>query len=353
MFKVAIIGAGNVSARHIEAYQAHPDCELVAIADINEEQLKKRAAEYKIERAYTDYREILEDKDIDAVAVVTPTFTHKDIVIDALKAGKHVICEKPPTRTAEEAIECQEAAKKYGKLLMYTFVCRFSAETQYLKKYAEAGKFGQIVSVEVARTSRCAAFNGWMRDKDKFGGMLLDGAIHELDSALYIMGYPKVKAVTGFTTYINQNLPEKMKGTAAGYQNADKSIVERTTDSATSGFVLFENGASLYIRSSSILNVVEPCAFFEIVGEKAGAKVDKGLSEKNLKMIEISDDNYFREVYPKVGKMNGVKEEVAHFVDCCLNGTECMCKTEEAVALMQIIDAIYKSGETGETVYFN
>ena len=157
MFTVGLIGAGTVSARHIEAYKANKNCYLKSIADINEEQLHKRAADYKIENAYTDYHKILADNEIDAVAIVTPTFTHRDIIIEALKSGKHVICEKPPTRTAQEAIECHEAAKKYGKLLMYTFVSRFSAEVQYLKKYAEAGKFGQIVCAEAARLSRCSS----------------------------------------------------------------------------------------------------------------------------------------------------------------------------------------------------
>lgn len=352
MFKIGIIGAGTIAAHHIEAYLAHKDCELVAIADVNEEQLKKRATEYKIESSYTDYHEILSDKEIDAVAIVTPTFTHKAIVIDALKSGKHVICEKPPTRTAQEAIECKEAAEKYGKVLMYTFVRRFSAEVQYLKKYAQAGKFGQFVCAEAARVNRCFSPGGWMLDKEKVGGVLLDAAIHEIDSALYIMGYPKVKSVTGFSSLVNSDLPDKMKGLPACYKTTDKTATKRTIDSVTNAYVLFENGASLYIKSSSVTNAVDIGDCIEIIGEKAGAKIDNKIPDSKLRMLEVTDDNYYQEVYPKVGKVHGVTQEVNHFVDCCLNGTECICKPEEAIAIMQIIDAIYESAETGKTIYF-
>ncbi len=352
MLKVGIIGAGTVSARHIEAYIAHKDCELVAISDVNEEQLKIRATQYKIERAYTDYHEILSDKEIDAVAIVTPTFTHKAIIIDALKAGKHVICEKPPTRTAQEAIECMEAAKKYGKILMYTFVRRFSAEVQYLKKYAEAGKFGQFVYAEAARTSRTFSPGGWMLDKEKVGGVLLDGNIHEIDSVLYIMGYPKVKSVTGFASSVNSDLPDRIQGIAGGYKTTDKTATKRTIDSITNGYVVFENGASLYIKTSSASVAVDVGDHIEIVGEKAGARIDNKIPDKKLRMLEVTDDNYFQEVYPQVGNVHGVTAEVKHFVDCCLNKAECMCKPEEAVMVMQIIDAIYESAETGKTIYF-
>ena len=277
---------------------------------------------------------------------------YKDIIIEALKCGKHVICEKPPTRTAREAIECMEAAKKYDKVLMYTFVRRFSAEVQYLKKYAEAGKFGQFVCAEAARISRCSSPGGWMLDKEKVGGALLDSAIHEIDSVLYIMGYPKVKSVTGFSSSVNGDLPDRIQGISGGYKTADKTATTRTIDSATSGYVIFENGASLYIKSGSILNAVDPGDYIEIIGEKAGAKIDKKLPDDKLRMIEITDDNYFREVVPKVGKVAGVPAEIAHFIDCCTNGTECICKTEDAVAVMKIIDAIYESAETGKTIYF-
>ena len=353
MFTVGIIGAGSIAAKHIEAYKSDKNCYLKSIADINEEQLKNRVSKYQIENAYTDYHEILADDEIDAVDIVTPTFTHKDIIIEALKSGKHVICEKPPTRNAKEAIECKEAAEKYGKVLMYTFVFRFSAEMQYLKEYAEAGKFGDFVCAEATRLTRCASPGGWMLDKAKAGGSLLDGTIHEIDSALYIMGYPKVKSVTGFSSDVNQDLPEKMRGLWAGYKTTDKTPTKRTVDSVTGGYVIFENGSLLNIKSGSILNVIEVATSVELIGSKAGAKLNWRLPDDKIKILEITDNYYFSETVPKLATIAGVPAEIAHFIDCCTNGTECICKLDESVALMEIIDAIYKSAETGKTIYFD
>ena len=116
--------------------------------------------------------------------------------------------------------------------------------------------------------------------------------------------------------------------------------------------MIFENGSALYIKSSSVLLAVDSGDYIEIIGENAGAKIDKKLPDNKLRMLEITDDNYFQEVLPTVGKVAGVAAEIVHFIDCCTNGTECICKTEEAVEIMKIIDAIYESAETGKTIYF-
>ena len=103
MLRVGLIGAGNISRAHLFGYNRNSEVEVVAMSDINEELAKQRAETFGVKTVYTDYHDILNDKSIDAVSILTPVFTHKNVVIEALRAGKHVLCEKPPCLTAAEA----------------------------------------------------------------------------------------------------------------------------------------------------------------------------------------------------------------------------------------------------------
>lgn len=349
--KIGIIGAGHIASFHIKAYQANANCEIKAIADINEKNALDRAEEFGIEKAFSDYREILKDESIDAVSIVTPTFTHKDIVIEALKAGKNVLCEKPPALNAEEAIECEKAAKESDKLLMYAMVFRFNDQMQYLKKYIEAGKMGNFVRAECVRAmSRCSGAQGWFASRAKGGGTLRDEIIHELDSTLYLMGYPKPKVVVANQSFANKDLPAKLG--AEGWKSFDTSSFERDIESSIEGFIILDNGASIKTKAASILNSVKLERFIDIAGEKAGARYEVGIAgDQDLKFVELTEDG-FSEVVPQLKKKNNYESQINHFVDCCTNGTECICKPEEAVVLMQIIDAIYKSADTGNPVIF-
>ena len=255
MKNVAVIGAGNISVAHLEAYKANPDANVVAICDMDLQLAKTRAEKYGIPKVFSDYHELLADPEVDAVSVVTPTFTHGSIVVDALNAGKDVLCEKPPALTYEEALANEEAAKRNNKLLMYAFVIRFDEANVFLKEYVDSGRMGDIYYAETYRMQRADKFVGWFLDKKKSGGgMLMDGAIHQLDLVLYLMGYPKVKSVKGFTSNVNRELPERIKGYAGGYVSANSRITESTVESFASGYVTFENGKNLFIKAAMVAN---------------------------------------------------------------------------------------------------
>lgn len=354
MLKIGIIGAGSISESHIDCYINNDDCEVVAIADINIELAHERASKYGIKKVFADYRELLKDKHVDAVSIVTPTFTHKDIVVDALKSGKHVLCEKPPALNADEVRECQKVANETGNLLMFAFVCRFRSQVQYLKKYIDAGKMGKIVSAECGRVMRCIGSEGWFIRREKGGGCLMDSAVHELDNALYLMGYPRPKSVIASQTFVNGDLFGKMNSAKFCWKSKDLNKYERNIESAISAFVTLDNGASLYIKAATALNSVMPGVWVDICGEKSGARIDAFANNKKgtLDILEITDNYYFSETTPILDNVNIFEDEINHFVDCCVNNTECICKVEEAVILMEIINAAYKSAESGLPVIF-
>jgi len=343
ILRVGIIGAGSISAYHIKGYQACPDAKVTAICSGHIETAQARAEEFGIPKVYADYREILNAPDIDAVSIVTPTFTHRQMVLDALAAGKHVLCEKPPCLTVAEVEECNRAAELSGKLLMYGFVCRHFGHMKYLKQFVDSGKMGEIYYADLNRTKCCVKRRGWFNNKDLAGGGdLFDGAIHEIDSALYLMGYPKLKSIKGYTTNIHNALP---------YLVAGETPVERTTESAACAMVTFENGACLRVQSgNAFLTADEKCSI-ELCGTKAGAMAH--VFKQELKLVALDENDHLVESHPELDNSSTPHDrQIAHFVDCCLNGTECIVKPWQAVEVMKILCAMYESAETGREIQF-
>lgn len=347
--KIGIIGAGAISDCHIEAYMNNPDAELVAICDVNEATAKAKASQYNIPAYYTDADKILSDESIDAVSIVTPTFTHKNLIIEALNKGKHILSEKPPAKNFEEAEEIRIAAEKSGKVVMFGFVCRFFEEIKYLKEFVDSGAMGDIYYAEASRIDRACQIKGWFTDKEKSGGgALLDAAIHELDIALYLMGYPEIASVKGFATDINTNLPYSLKGVGESWNSADVNSYERNVESLASGYVHFKNGACLYVKASWVLNSLREGKLVELHGTNAGIE----FSAAGTKTLTL-ENGYFVENTPVLRtKSNPFDEEIKHFTDCIINGTECTSNAVQGAQIMKIISAIYESAKTGKEIVF-
>lgn len=350
MIKIGLIGAGTISKRHLSAYAKNPYAQVVAIADLNEALAKERAEEFGIEHYYIDYKKILDDPQIDAVSIVTPTFTHTNIAIEAMQAGKHVLCEKPPARTVAETERAVQVAKETGKLLMYAFVCRFMPPTTFLKDYIDAGNLGPIYHADILRVVRYSVLHGWFTDKEKSGGgILIDGAIHQIDQVMYLMGYPKVKEVLGFTTTVNNDLAGKIKGINATYVSSDVNRYERNIESLASGYVTLDNGAVITIKAGSICYSVTKGVSLELTGKDGGAKL-----EGNDLTLLTNIQDHMAETKPVIGtEPVAFEEQINHFVDCCVNGTPCLCQGEQAIELMKIIEGIYRSAETGRSVRYD
>ena len=270
--------------------------------------------------------------------------------IKALEKGYHVLCEKPPCFTPEQAQECADAAEKAGKVLMYAFVCRFTNEMKYLKEYIDSGRMGEIYQAEAVSVGRCSMLRGWFVDKELAGGgVLLDAAIHRIDEAMYLMGYPKVKMVVGYSNNVNSDLPTKVKGIGEGWASCDVNDYKRTVESAAGGYVALENGACLFVKSGGVMYTVEQAGYIDLVGDKGGTRYTYGKAPKLVTNI----DDYIYDMQPEIsGNINPYNREVDHFIDCCINGTECIAPGWQAVEVMKIIDGIYKSAETGKPVIY-
>lgn len=349
--RVAIIGAGTISKSHLNAYKEQPDVTMAAICDLNEARAWELAKEYGVERACADYHEVLADPTIDAVSIVTPTFTHGKIVGEALAAGKHVLCEKPPALTYAEALENEAAAKRAGKVLMYGFVVRFMDSSKYLKEYIDAGRMGEIYYAETSRMGNTSDIGGWFRDKSKAGGgMLMDAAIHQLDLMLWLMGYPKVKSVKGFTSNVNKDLPERIRGTRKGYLSVDNTQIPRTIESFATGYITFENGKNLVVKAAHIANTPNTGTRYELLGDKGGVYSEGS----NLKFRIIDEANFFADFQPMVTESGKhFPAQIRHFVDCCYGDAQCIPNASEGTQIIRILNAIYESAETGREILFD
>lgn len=350
MLRIGIIGAGVISRSHLTAAKSVPDAEIVKICDRNLEQAKLRAEEFGVSDYCSDHKEILNDPTIDAVIVATPLFTHASLVKEALLSGKHVLCEKPPMMTWQEAKENEELAKKVGKLLTYGFVVRFRAVSRFIKDAVDADTLGNIYYAELSSVMQCNNIAGWFRDKERAGGgALIDGAIHQLDLLLYMMGYPKVKSVRGFTTYVNSDLPDRVKGLKNFYSAVNAEKIPRTIESFASGYVTFEGGKHLFIKTGHIVNSSAPDGY-ELVGDKGGIRVDG----EGVKLTTIDETGYLMESKPTITDDTYIFQlQLQHFTDACAGKVPCLCPAEHGTRIMQIINAIYESAETDKEILFD
>ncbi|OIJ22269.1 oxidoreductase [Anaerobacillus alkalidiazotrophicus] len=353
--KVAIIGCGGIAkGKHMPSLAKLETVEMVAFCDKELQRAEEAAIKYGTEDAkvYEDYQELLKDKAIDVIHVCTPNSSHCEISIASLEAGKHVMCEKPMAKTAEEARKMIEAAKRTGKKLTIGYQNRFRPDSQYLHKVTSSGDLGEVYYAK-AHAIRRRAVPTWgvfLDEEKQGGGPLIDIGTHALDLTLWMMNNYKPKVVMGSTFH---KLGEKENAANAwGSWDPKKFKVE---DSAF-GFIKMENGATIVLESSWALNSLEiDEAKCTLCGTKGGADMKDGLrlngekySHLFTEKVELNADG--------VAFYDGTKEsdadkEARLWIEAIINDTEPVVKPEEALVVTEILEAIYESAKTGEAVY--
>lgn len=346
--KIGVIGVGNISNEHIQAYLKNPNVELYAFCDINEAQLKMMAEKYGVTRTFTDKDEMLALPELDAVSVCTWNSEHAPCTIAALNAGKHVLCEKPMATTVEEAIAMKEAAERSGKLLQIGFVRRFGNDCEVLQDFIQQDFLGEIYYAKATYLRRNGNPMGWFGDVSRSGGgPLIDLGVHVIDLTRYLMGNPKPVSVYGVTFRKLGNrseLKDQKDYVSASATDHDICDVE---DMATA-MVRYDNGAVLSVETSFSLNLKKPQGTIELFGTKGGARLDPELE------LYTDINGYMADVNlcsPTALSFDGLfQKEIDHFADCILHGTPCRAPAQDGIDIMRILRAIYKSAETGHEV---
>lgn len=343
--KVGIIGSGGIAQScHMPGYASLPDlCEMKWACDVNPETARQAADKFGVPNVTSDFREILNDPEVDAVSVATPNAFHAVPTIEAFKAGKHVLCEKPLAMNADEAKAMCRAAKDAGKILQVGFQTRFGGPALFMKEYIDRGHMGEIYYAR-AQALRRRGVPGWgvFIDKEKQGGgPLVDIGVHILDLTLHFMGHPKPVSASGKTWDVLGKNPSLWNG--MGDYDRSKFTVE---DFAV-GFIRFDNGAIVTLESSFMANLDGDPFTTQLFGTKSGAVV-RAWGDNPVQIFTEQDRQLFNLQPVNVPRVESSHvSEVQAFVHAVLEGKPSPVPGEHGLVLNAIFDAIYKSSETG------
>ncbi len=346
--KIGMIGCGGIAqGAHMRGYASMPDlCEMVVACDVNLETAKTAAEKFGIGRTTADYLDIINDPEIDAVSVTTPNALHMQPTIDALKAGKHVLCEKPLAMNAAEAKAMCRAARDSGKILQVALQTRFGGSGRFMKDFIDTGNMGDIYYARAkALRRRGVPHWGVFIDKEKQGGgPLIDIGVHILDFTLFLMGYPKPVAAFGKTWDVLAKDP------ANGNFWGDFDRSKFTVEDFAAGMIKFDNGAVVTLESSFMANMEGDPFETQLFGTKAGALV-KAWGNDPITIFKEIDHQFFNLKPENVPQVESAHvDEVKAFVDAILNNKPSPVPGENGLILNAIFDALYKSSETGHEV---
>lgn len=338
--RIGVIGTGGIAnGAHLPGYSQIPDdCEIFAICDIDPAALEKTSAKYpNVQHKFEDYKQLLAMPEIDAVSVCTPNYVHYQPTIDALNAGKHVLCEKPIALNAQQGADMVAAAKKNGKFLQIGYNSRFQPSNQALKRFIDAGELGDIYYAR-AQALRVRGIPGWgvFIDKAKQGGgPLIDIGVHMLDLTLWFMGHPKPVAASG-VTYQQFGKRDDVVGFMGqwDYKNF-------TVEDMAAALIRFDNGATIVLESSFVANLKDEVQNVTLLGSAGGAEAYP---------FSITQERH-RSVFtysPKIPGGNNINThhaEMKAFVECVRDNKPPLVTGEHGLMVAKIMDAIYQSAE--------
>jgi len=347
--RIAIIGNGGIcQGSHIENYCEDERVEVVAFCDIIEERAVALKNEYYPDAAvYTDYKELLKDESIDAVDICTPNYLHSIIAVDAFKAGKHVLCEKPDAIDVTEVLKMKNAADEAGKVLMVIRNNRFVTASQYAKKFVEAGRMGEIYCGRCGwqRRRGIPGKGGWFTTKAQSGGgPLIDLGVHMIDLAIWLMGNPTPVAVSAntFCKFADNDTSDSVNSDF-GDKNSEGTF---DVEDLAMGMIRFDNGAVLQIEFSWASNIKRERRFVELRGSKAGLKWENDEVE-----IFTEEAGQLLDIKP-AGKLDGRghHNNLVHYLDVLTKDADPCFKPQQGVDMIKILCAIYESAKTGREV---
>lgn len=357
LLKVAVVGAGMIANdAHIPAWKKLAEAvEVVGVTSRSWQSAEGTAQRHNIPHVYTDLAQMLREVQPDIVSVCSPNVYHKDQSIAALKAGAHVMCEKPIAVRHKDAQEMYAAAGASGRLLSVSQTMRFSNEMAAAKEVADAGRLGEVYYAELSAIRRrgIPKWGSFHRKVDNAGGPLYDLGVHVLDALFWLTGNPRVKAVSGATYRVFGNQDEGLRTSVAESggtgSRPTQSFDHREFDveDFATGYIRLENGGTVLLRTSWAVNLPDQFGL-SIAGTKAGMLLPK------LTILE-NDGHYPAEVQLKVPEnsnlaFSGHYRAAENFVAAIHGREELVVKEDEVLNVIRTIEALYQSAELGREV---
>ncbi|MDO4853310.1 MAG: Gfo/Idh/MocA family oxidoreductase [Clostridia bacterium] len=334
IFNIAVIGSAGMARRHMKGVIANPKARLYAVCDIHPEQIEKAKALPGADIAVTttDYRTLLDDPKIDAAIIVTPDQTHVEITCAFLRAGKHVMCEKPMALSIAECEEMMRVEKETGKMLMIGQVCRCNPTCKVMKKMVDDGMIGDLYFVESEYAHSYTIHPGvdnWRITPERNG--FIGGGCHAVDLLRWIAGNP-----TEVSAYSNH-----------------KCLTDWPADDCTVSIMKFPNGvigkvfASIGCVRDYTMRTVLYGTKGTIIKEREGLlKLYKGDGKK----INGNLDFTYPIEIPVESKSHNVAGELEIFLDALINGKKSPITSLDGASTVAVCNAAIESAKTGKPV---
>ena len=346
--RIGIIGAGGIArSAHLPAYVNIEGAEVVALADVSKENAERVAEQFGVPDTYTDWRELLDRKDIDAVDICTPNQVRKEPTIAACEAGKHVLVQKPMAPTLEDATEMIEAAKRNHVTMGVIFMGRFSATNALVNRLVHAGLIGRVTALRT-NTGHSGGLRlpetSWRRSFDNLAGSWSLLGVHSVDRMRALGGpFARVAAI-GKTVVSDMTGDDNFSLTGEFTSGAVASMQSCYNMIPTNG--LFE----AYGDKGTILS---SRAFGGIRCAATGADEFPWAEHLNGVMPVKDEDGWWVFSNEQVNKANLLPfpNYHSHWVDCLRNGTRPVTEGEEGRASLEVILAGYESAATEKFVH--
>ena len=346
---IAVIGCGRLAnMAHFPALAKMDNVRVKYACDIIKEKAEKIKAEYPfVENVITDYKEALADSEVDAVFVLTPNYAHYEITMDALKAGKDVMCEKPVTVNYDLSCEMAKEAEKQGRILNIGVCNRYNKSVEMLEELNRQNRFGNIYHIYCSfRSFRdIPGLGGPFTTKSQSGGgVLIDWGIHFMDLILYILGNAKIKNVTcDAYSEMAKNMKEYKYKSMWAEDTADIENGTNDVDDFVTGYIRTDK-ASISFNGAWAQNIDKADMFIDFLGDKAGARLTYGGK------FEIYDGETLETITPEYEIPNMYLCEDNAFVDSITTRVKNRNNIENILESMKLLNSLYESSEQRKEV---
>src|SRR5436190_5929800 len=341
---VGIIGAGWPGQQHAIAVAAIESVHLRSCADTDSERLRAYAERFAPEATFSSYEELLRDPQLHAAIVCLPNFLHFPASIAALEAGKHVLCEKPPTMNAAEMKVLRDEAAKRGLVYFFGRQFRFTPTVRTARDVIATGGLGKIYRARATwiRSRGIPAGIGlWFTDKKRSGGgALIDIGVHALDTAWYLMGTPRPVSISAKVFRNFAHLVE---------------VPIFDVEDEAHAFIRFANDAVVELETSWAANLTDDTPLGpEWVGRESNNCILFGTKGTlRLKPLTLFEDENGKLVTvplePRYSE-SSFEMQLRNFADAIRGQAPAINNAEQAFELMEMIDGIYASSELGREV---
>jgi predicted dehydrogenase len=329
--KIVVIGLGGVAQLvHLPILSKINSVDIVAVSELNKTRLKTVAEKFNIKERFTDYTEMLEKVDFDAAIISTPTNTHKDIAVECLKNKKHVLIEKPIALNYKEAKEIDDAAKKNKCKAMVGMNFRFRPDSMLLKSLINSGELGELFYIKCGWARKQSSEQKWFQKRSSAGGgVLFDLGIVLLDTALWLLDYPKIKNASAQNYFHDQ---QSMEDTSVGFIRFNNSSVLNyevswSVHDETDSFRLAAYGT----EGTGHLNPLK--AYKKVASSRIDYTLGSGTQTKNL----------YKKSY---------ENELKHFIGAIKGSNPLISSSEEALSRMKLVENLYQSATNKSEINF-